>query len=55
MRLIGGEQSNTAAVLGEAGVFRLFRRIEVGRHPEIELGRFLTAHKSRTRRRCWRS
>lgn len=43
-RLIGGEQSNTAVVLGEAGVLKLFRRIEVGRHPEIELGRFLTAH-----------
>ncbi|MDC0721785.1 phosphotransferase [Nannocystis bainbridge] len=43
VRLIGGEQSNTAAVLGEAGVFKLFRRIEVGRHPELELGRFLTA------------
>ncbi|PCC71920.1 Predicted trehalose synthase [Nannocystis exedens] len=43
VRLIGGEQSNTAAVLGEAGVFKLFRRIEAGRHPEIEIGRFLTA------------
>ncbi|MCY1072129.1 phosphotransferase [Nannocystis sp. RBIL2] len=43
VRLIGGEQSNTAAVLGEAGVFKLFRRIEVGRHPEIELGRFLAS------------
>jgi len=46
-RLVGGEQSNTAAVLGEAGVLKLFRRIEVGRHPEIELGRFLTARKFR--------
>ncbi|WAS94976.1 phosphotransferase [Nannocystis punicea] len=43
VRLVGGEQSNTAAVLGEAGVLKLFRRIEVGRHPEIEVGRFLTA------------
>src|SRR5690606_8731337 len=33
-------------VLSEAGVIlKLFRRIEVGRHPEVELGRFLTARK----------
>lgn len=43
VRVVGTDQSNTAVVLGEAGVFKLYRRVEVGPHPEIELGRFLTA------------
>ncbi|HEY8375950.1 MAG TPA: phosphotransferase [Nannocystis sp.] len=43
VRVIGADQSNTAVVFGEAGIFKLYRRVEVGPHPEIELGRFLTA------------
>lgn len=42
---IGGEQSNTAVVFDEAAVFKLFRRIEGGPHPELEIGRHLTARK----------
>ncbi len=42
-RRVGGEQTNTAVVLGEAGLFKLLRRVEVGPHPELELGRLLTA------------
>lgn len=42
-RRIGGEQSNTAVVLGGVALVKLFRRVEVGEHPELELGRFLTA------------
>jgi predicted trehalose synthase len=45
IRPIGGEQSNTAVVLGAVGVLKLFRRVECGRHPELELGRFLTARR----------
>lgn len=41
VRRIGGEQSNTALVLGGTALFKLFRRIEPGLHPEIEIGRFL--------------
>lgn len=43
MRVIGTDQSNTAVVFGEAAIFKLYRRVEVGPHPEVELGRFLTA------------
>ncbi len=39
---LGGEQSNTSMRIGEAMIFKLYRRLEAGIHPEIELGRFLT-------------
>lgn len=38
---IGADQSNTSARVGSAHVFKLFRRLDVGQHPEIEIGRFL--------------
>lgn len=42
---IGGEQSNTAVVFGGAALFKLFRKIESGPHPELEIGRHLTAKR----------
>ena len=42
-RRVGGEQSNSSVVLGESALFKLFRRVEVGSHPELEIGRYLTA------------
>jgi trehalose synthase-fused probable maltokinase len=36
------EQSNTAATLGHWGFLKLFRRVEPGLNPDIEIGRFLT-------------
>lgn len=45
VRRIGGEQSNTAVVFAGAALFKLFRRVEAGRHPELEIGRHLTAQK----------
>jgi len=41
-RLIGGEQSNTSMVIEGQAVVKLYRRLEPGIHPEIEIGRFLT-------------
>lgn len=38
---IGADQSNTSARVGPGHVFKLFRRLDVGQHPEIEVGRFL--------------
>ena len=38
---IGLEQSNTSARLGSTHVFKLFRRLEDGDNPQIEIGRFL--------------
>ncbi len=42
VRAIDTEQSNTTALVGSNFVVKLFRRIESGINPEIEIGRFLT-------------
>jgi maltokinase len=42
-RAIGHDQSNTSIVVGERVVAKIYRRIEAGTHPEIELGASLTA------------
>lgn len=36
-----GEQSNTTVIVDAAYVLKLFRKLNVGLHPEIEIGRFL--------------
>jgi maltokinase len=41
-RPMGLDQSNTSLVVDERLVIKLYRRLEAGDHPEIELGRFLT-------------
>jgi maltose alpha-D-glucosyltransferase/alpha-amylase len=43
-RLMGGEQSNTSAILGEQFILKLLRRITPGVNPELEIGRQLTEH-----------
>ncbi len=35
------EQTNTTVVLGNQFIFKLYRRIAFGPHPELEMGRFL--------------
>jgi maltose alpha-D-glucosyltransferase / alpha-amylase len=42
IRAVDAEQSNTTALVGNRYVVKLFRRIEPGINPEIELGRYLT-------------
>ncbi len=37
-----GEQSNTSVTFGDRLVLKLFRRLEEGVNPELEVGRFLT-------------
>jgi maltose alpha-D-glucosyltransferase/alpha-amylase len=39
---MGKEQSNTSVRVGETMVLKVYRRIEEGIHPEVEMGRFLT-------------
>lgn len=41
-RRMSGEQSNTSIAFGEDVVLKLYRRLQPGVHPEIEVGRFLT-------------
>jgi maltose alpha-D-glucosyltransferase/alpha-amylase len=38
----GADQSNSSIVFGERAVMKLFRRLEAGINPELEIGRFLT-------------
>ncbi|MFC1939470.1 maltose alpha-D-glucosyltransferase [Chloroflexota bacterium] len=40
--LLKGEQSNTSAVYGDRFKLKIFRRLEEGVSPELEIGRFLT-------------
>jgi trehalose synthase-fused probable maltokinase len=46
VRRIGGEQSNSSIVLGDAFVLKHFRRLAEGVNPEAEVSRFLTERTS---------
>ncbi|MFB3902063.1 MAG: maltose alpha-D-glucosyltransferase [Acidobacteriota bacterium] len=39
---VQAEQSNTSVVYGDHFIFKLFRKVEVGLNPDLEIGRFLT-------------
>ncbi len=41
-RPLGGEQSNTSIRFGDRLVLKLFRKLEPGINPDLEIGRFLT-------------
>lgn len=45
-RLLGAEQSNTSIRYGDSLLLKLFRRVLPGRHPEVEVGQFLTDRTS---------
>jgi maltose alpha-D-glucosyltransferase/alpha-amylase len=38
-----GEQSNTSVIYGDRYIFKFFRRVEEGVHPDVEIGRFLSS------------
>lgn len=42
IRPLGAEQSNTSVRLDGTLVFKLFRKLDTGENPELEVGRFLT-------------
>ncbi len=41
VRRSSAEQSNSSIVFGRASILKMYRRLEPGPHPELELGRFL--------------
>jgi maltokinase len=43
-RPVGGEQSNTSLVFDDELILKVFRRLEPGVNPELEMLRFLTEH-----------
>ena len=47
VRALGVEQSNTSLVLGERVLLKIFRKLEAGLNPELEMGRFLAMHDFR--------
>lgn len=42
-RLLKGEQSNSSVIYGDQFILKVFRRVEEGIHPDLEIGRFLTS------------
>ncbi len=42
VKRLSAEQSNTSIALGEHLILKLYRRLQPGTHPEVEVGRFLT-------------
>jgi trehalose synthase-fused probable maltokinase len=41
-RVLGADQSNTSLVLDEQLILKIFRRVEIGVNPDLEITRFLT-------------
>jgi maltose alpha-D-glucosyltransferase/alpha-amylase len=41
-QVLSGEQSNTSIAFGDRMILKLIRRLEPGRNPDLEIGRFLT-------------
>jgi maltose alpha-D-glucosyltransferase/alpha-amylase len=42
MKWLSVEQSNSAMIVGDVAILKLFRRVSAGPHPEAEIGRYLT-------------
>jgi maltokinase len=45
VRMLGADQSNSSVVVDEALVLKVYRRVEAGDNPELEMLRFLCRHE----------
>ena len=45
-RLAAGEQSNSSVIYGDRAILKLFRKLELGVNPDVEVTRFLTTRTS---------
>ena len=45
--ILAEEQSNTTLLFGDVAVLKLFRRVDEGLHPDLEIGSFLTRRRFR--------
>lgn len=43
-RVLTGEQSNTSLLVGQELILKVFRRLEPGLNPDVEIGAYLTSH-----------
>jgi trehalose synthase-fused probable maltokinase len=41
-RIVSAEQSNTSIIIGDVAIYKLFRTLKSGVHPDVEVTRFLT-------------
>ncbi len=44
LRRTGAEQTNSSIVVGSAAILKMYRKLEAGIHPELEIGRYLWTH-----------
>ncbi len=45
-KIVTAEQSNSSIIYGDRLIMKLFRRLEPGLNPDLEIGRFLTEHSN---------
>ena len=45
IRVVSGEQTNTSIILNDQAILKLYRKLEPGIHPDVEVTRFLTIER----------